>query len=287
MQQKLLSQFQQDMQLRGLGPLTQQAYLNRIVKFDAYFGKSPRRATAKDVNQYLHHLMTEKRFSISTVNQYAAALKLFFTVTLDRGWPREKVVFAKVPKKLPDVLSGSEVVRVLRAFDSIKHKTVALVCYGAGLRINEALHLKATDIDSRREVIVVRNGKGRKDRQVPLSPRLLRCLREYYKRERPEGEYLFPGRGRSRVLTKVAFAKMLAPAVKKAGVEKHVTAHVFRHSYATHLIEAGADLRSVQVLMGHASIQSTARYVHLTTARMLSIPSPLELLGRPEGKALG
>jgi site-specific recombinase XerD len=227
------------------------------------------------------------RFAIPTVNQYAAALRLFLTVTLEKTWAREKIVFAKAPKKLPDVLSGTEVVNVLRAFDSVKHKTVALVCYGAGLRINEALHLKVKDIDSKREVIVVRNGKGQKDRQVPLSPRLLKSLRLYFKRERPGDDYLFPGRSRDGALSKMAFAKVLKPTVKKAGIGKHVTAHVFRHSYATHLIEAGADLRSVQVLMGHASIQSTARYVHLTTARMLSISSPLELLGKPEGKALG
>ena len=287
MQPKLLSQFQQDMQLRGLGELTQQAYLNKVAKIGEFLGKSPRSAKAQDVDRYLLHLMKEKGFSVPTVNQYAAALRLFFTVTLNKPWARERIVFAKVPKKLPDVLSGTEVIKVLKAFDSIKHKTVALCCYGAGLRINEALHLKCRDIDSTRQVIVVRNGKGRKDRQVPLSPRLLRCLREYYKRERPRGEYLFPGRSRDGALGKMAFAKVLKPTVIKAGIRKKVTAHVFRHSYATHLIEAGADLRSVQVLMGHASIQSTARYVHLTTARMMSISSPLELLGKPDGDALG
>ena len=287
MQQKLLSQFQQDMQLRGLGELTQQAYLNKVEKFGEFFGKSPRGANAQDVNRYLHHLMTEKRFAIPTVNQYAAALRLFLTITLEKTWARDKIVFAKAPKKLPDVLSGTEVVKVLRAFDCIKHKTVALVCYGAGLRINEALHLRVKDIDSKREVIIVRTGKGQKDRLVPLSPRLLKSLRLYFKRERPRSDYLFPGRSRDGALSKQAFAKVLAPTVTKAGIGKKVTAHVFRHSYCTHLIEAGADLRSVQVLMGHASIQSTARYVHLTTARMLSISSPLELLGRPQGKALG
>jgi site-specific recombinase XerD len=287
MNRKLLSQFQQDMQLRGLGELTQQAYLNNVEKFGKFWGKSPRSATAKDLNRYLHHLMKEEKLTISTVNQYAAALKLFFTVTLDKPWARERIVFARVPKKLPDVLSGTEVIKLLGAFDSIKHKTVALVCYGAGLRINETLHLRAKDIDSRRQVIVVRTGKGKRDRQVPLSPRLLRCLREYYKRERPRGEYLFPGRSGDGAMSKMAFCKALKPTVRKAGIGKKVTAHVFRHSYCTHLIEAGADLRSVQLLMGHASIQSTARYVHLTTARMMKLSSPLELLGKPEGNVLG
>ena len=287
MSKKLLSQFGKDMQLRGFAELSRQAYLRAVEKFIDFHGKPLKQTKSKDIDRFLYHLITDRKLKEPTVNQYAAALRLFFTVTINKDWAREKIVFAKVPKKLPDVLSGTEVVNVLRAFDSIKHKTVALLCYGAGLRINEALHLKVKDIDSKRDVIIVRNGKGRKDRQVPLSPRLLKSLRLYFKRERPEGDYLFPGRSVDGALSKMAFAKVLKPTVKKAGVGKRVTAHVFRHSYATHLIEAGADLRSVQVLMGHASIQSTARYVHLTTARMLSISSPLELLGKAQGNALG
>jgi site-specific recombinase XerD len=216
------------MQLRGLRELTQQAYPNKAEKFGEFLGKRPRSAKAQDVDRYLLHLMKERRFSVPTVNQHAAALKLLFTVTLDKSWARERIVFAKVPKKLPDVLSGTEFIKLLKAFNSIKHKTVALCCYGAGLRINEALHLKCRDIDSTRQVIVVRDGKGKKDRQVPLSSRLLHCLREYYKRERPEGGYLFPGRSRDGTLSKQAFGKVLKPTVKKAGIRKKVTAHVFR-----------------------------------------------------------
>lgn len=284
--QELLNQFERDLQLRGLTKSTQQAYVRAASKFIDFHDKPIKQATSRDVSEFLHHLMTDRRFCAPTVNQYAASLRLLFMVTLDKSWARDKIVFVKTPKKLPDVLSGSEVLQVLKAFDSIKHRTVALVCYGAGLRIDEALHLKVADIDSRRGVIHVRQGKGQKDRQVPLSPRLLRALRLYFKHERPS-EYLFPGRGRNHAMTKNAFSKMLKPAANKSGIRKHVTAHVFRHSYATHMIEAGADLRSVQVLLGHASIQSTARYVHLTTARMLKISSPLELLGKPAGQMLG
>jgi len=284
---KLLSQFSRDMQQRGLSELTQEAYLRNVNKFVDFYGKELRKATSKDVNKYLYHLMSNRKLKQVSCNQHAAALKMFFSITLDKQWARDKIVFAKTPKKLPDVLSGSEVIKVLKHFDSIKHKTIALVCYGAGLRINEALHLKIKDIDSKRDVINVRQGKGQKDRQVPLSPRLLNSLRVYYKNERPQGEYLFPGNGKYRVLTKEAFSKALNKALNKVDIDKVVTAHVFRHSYATHLIEAGVDLRSVQVLMGHSSIQSTARYVHLTTARMQTISSPLELLGKPEGQILG
>lgn len=285
MNNKLLSQFERDLQLRGLSRLTQEAYLNKVKKFAEYLGKSPKTAKAQDIKGYLHHLMTEKGLSTQTVNQYAAALRLLFGATLNKSWAKQQIVLAKTPKKLPDVLSADEVLRVLRSFDCIKHKTIAILCYAAGLRINEALHLKIKDIDSARGLIHVRQGKGNRDREVPLSPRLLYSLRKYYKQERPKGEYLFPGREKQRVLTKNAFAKVLKPVVAKAGISKHVTAHVFRHSYATHMIEAGVDLRSVQVLMGHASIQSTAKYVHLTTARMISISSPLELLGKSESKA--
>jgi integrase/recombinase XerD len=287
MNTKLLSRFERDMQLRGLSSLTQEAYLRNVRRFSEFFGKSPRGAKARDVKRYLHHLMSEKRLSKQTVNQHAMALRMFFAITLQKSWAKEQIRSAKTQKKLPDVLSGEEVLRVLRAFDSIKHKTIAVLCYGAGLRINEALHLRVKDIDSSRGLIHVRQGKGQKDREVPLSPRLLHSLRNYYKQYRPTGQYLFPGRTKDEVLSKNAFAKVLKPAVRKAGISKKVSAHVFRHSYATHMIEAGVDLRSVQVLMGHASIQSTARYVHLTTARMVSISSPLELLGKTEGKFLG
>jgi site-specific recombinase XerD len=273
------------MQLRGLSALTQEAYLNKVHKFAEFLGESPKKATEKDVKRYLHQLMTKKGLTNPTVNQHAAALKLLFTETLGKQWARERIGCAKVAKKLPDVLSAEEVLRVLRAFDSNRHKTIAVLCYGAGLRIDEALHLKVKDIDSERGVIHVRQGKGQKDREVPLSPRLLQSLRKYYKQYRPTGQYLFPGQGKQSVMSKNAFARALKPAVDKAAISKRVTAHVFRHSYATHMIEAGVDLRSVQVLMGHASIQSTARYVHLTTARMVSISSPLELLGKSEGKA--
>ncbi len=287
MSKKIMSRFEQDLQLRGLTKLTQEAYLRAAAKFIDFHVGAVSRARSRDVSNFLHHLMFEKHFTASTVNQYVAALRLLFSVTLDKRWALEKIVFAKTPRKLPDVLSGSEMLKVLMAFDSLKHRTVALVCYGAGLRISEALHLKVEDIDSSRSVILVRQGKGQKDRQVPLSPRLLEALRVYFKHARPTGVYLFEGRGRDRAMTKAAFGKALRPTVKRAGVKKHVTAHVFRHCYATHMIEAGADLRSVQVLMGHASIQSTARYVHLTTARRLKLSSPLELLGKPAGKVLG
>jgi len=170
MQQKLLSRFERDMQLRGLSALTQEAYLRSVRRFADFLGKSPQKATARDVKRYLHDLMSKRHLTKQTVNQHAAALRLLFTVTLNKSWARNQIPTAKTAKKLPEVLSGEEVLRVLRAFDSVKHRTIAVLCYGAGLRINEALHLKVKDIDSQPGLIHVRQGKGQKDREVPLSP---------------------------------------------------------------------------------------------------------------------
>ena len=168
------------------------------------------------------------------------------------------------------------------------HRTLAALCYGAGLRISEACRLKVDDIDSRRMVIHVRNGKGGKDRQVALGAALLEQLRAYWRWRRPTGTYLFPGRRRSRpYLTTAAFQKALKLSVAASGIDKPVTPHTLRHSYATHMIEAGADLRTVQLLLGHASLRSTTRYVHLTHARLQQVASPLDMLGGKEGERFG
>ena len=172
-------------------------------------------------------------------------------------------------------------------FDAVTHETLAALCYGAGLRISEACQLSVADIDSARGVLHVRKTKGGKHRQVPLGKRLLSQLRAYYRSERPVGERLFPGQGRRASLCRAAFTEPLRRALKAAKIGKTVTAHTLRHSFATHLIEAGADLRSVQLLLGHACIGSTAIYVHLTHARLGRLPSPLDLLGTHTAKRFG
>jgi integrase/recombinase XerD len=197
------------------------------------------------------------------------------------------VVKARARRKLPEVLSGREVDELLRTLRRPAHHALASLCYGAGLRVGEACGLKAKHVDSKRMIIHVHDGKGGKDRQVPLGRRLLLVLRRYYRVVRPRPPYLFPGRGERPHLSKAAFQKALQVALRQTGITKRVTPHVLRHSYATHLIEAGADLRSVQLLLGHASLRSTTTYVHLTRARFEKLPSPLDMLGTKEGEGLG
>jgi len=284
---EILAAFKLDMQLRGFTITTQEAYLKNVRRFIEFHWGDVRKAELEDIKRFLSQEILAKGLTPQTFNQYGSALRFFFSVTLEKEWARDKIPYAREPKNLPDVLSGTEVLQVLQAFKSHKHKTIAIVCYGAGLRVSEAISLRTIDIDSKRLVIHVREGKGQKDRQVTLSPRLLTSLRSYWVKERPKGDFLFPGRGKSVHITKRAFCRALRIAVAKAGIKKRVTPHVLRHSYATHMIESGADLRSVQLLLGHSSMRSTTRYVHLTNARRENIGSPLELLGKPEGEKLG
>lgn len=187
----------------------------------------------------------------------------------------------------PDILSGSEVARVLKHATSLQYKALFMLLYGSGLRITEARSLEIGDVDSTRMVLHVRGAKNRHDRIVPLPQRTLEALRANYRAARPKGPLLFPGRSGDRPLTRNAVAKALRKAESQAGLGKSVHPHLFRHSFATHLLETGVDLRTVQILLGHRSLQSTARYTHLSEARRERLISPLDLLGTKEGQALG
>ena len=278
MNTKVLSQFRDEMQLRGLSPLTQQAYERCVKRFLEHVGCRASRVDQKRVKQYLLQLQRKHGLSASTRNHHAAALRFFFGETLGKPWAKSGIPCARAVQKLPEVLSGSQVMRLLGGFDSPAQKAVALLNYGAGLRVSEAVSLKLGDIDSDRGVIHVRYAKRGKPREVALGESLLSGLRKYWVSCRPRGEYLFPGRKPGAHMTRMAFNKALRKAVGKAGIDKRVSPHTLRHSYATHMIESGVDLRSVQLLLGHSSIQSTARYVHLTHARMQSLKSPLDAL---------
>jgi integrase/recombinase XerD len=287
MNDKALSQFRDEMQLRGLSPLTQQAYERCVKKFFQYVGCPVTRVGVKQTKAFLLHLERKQGLSAMTRNQYAAALRFLFVATLDKQWARDSIPNAREPKKLPEVLSGSEVMRLLGGFDSPTQKTVALLGYGAGLRVSEAVSLQVGDIDSERGVIHVRYGKGGKAREVALGESLLVGLRKYWVICRPRGKYLFPGREPGGHMTRMAFNKALRKAAGKASIDKKVSPHTLRHSYATHMIESGVDLRSVQLLLGHGSIQSTARYIHLTHARMQSLKSPLDALSEWQSRNNG
>ena len=215
-------------------------------------------------------------------NQTVCALRFLYRVTLGRGDLVPEIPFPRGVKKLPTVLSPDEVARLLRAVRQPKHRAVLMTIYAAGLRISEALALKVSDIDSERMVIHVRQGKGRKDRTVMLSPQLLNVLREHARRVRPR-DWLFTGRRHDQPLHATAIQRACAEACKAAGLSKHATVHTLRHSFATHLLEAGTDLRLIQTLLGHNSIKTTAIYTHVSAQRLHATPSPLDRL---EAKAL-
>lgn len=285
--QELLLKLESCMQVRGRSASTLEAYRWHVKRFGEHFGCCPSKLGAAEAERFLLYLSVEAKQSASTRNQCSSALRFLYRVVLDRPEEAERIPMAKKSQRLPDVLSGSEVLAVLNAFTSVRQRTLAVLCYGAGLRISEACNLRVQDIDSKREVLHIRDAKGHKDRQVTLGTNLLCALRAYWKAYRPKGQLLFEGAVAGRPLDISGFQRALSVTARRAGVNKRVSPHVLRHSYATHMIEAGADLRSLQLQLGHSSISSTLRYVHLTHARRQALPSPLDLLGSVQGRVLG
>jgi len=275
----------QDLALRNHAPGTCAAYLRICKAFVRHFMLDPRQMGEHEVRTYL--LNRGLQVQPPTVAVELAAIKFLYTVTLDRPEVVVRIPSPKIPKKLPDVLAGSQVVDLLAAVDSLKHRTILTTAYGAGLRISEACTLEHRDIDSKRMVIKVRDTKGNKDRYVPLADNLLAGLRAYFKIARPPEPFLFPGSKPGRPISPDAVRDAFHKAKEKAGVTKRVTPHVLRHSFATHLLETGTDIRTIQALLGHASLRSTVRYTHISTAHVARTKSPLDRLGTEEGKVLG
>jgi integrase/recombinase XerD len=275
-----------DLRLRGLSLNTQKRYLGCVGRFAAHFRKSPAEMGESEIREYLLHLERVLHLKAASRFVYVAALAFFYKVTLQRPKEMARIPFPKVPLRVPDILAGSEVDRLLSCIRSIKYRAILMVAYAAGLRLNVVLHLKQADIDSTRGVIHVRLGKGQKDRLVMLSPRLLLMLREYWKACRPQGGYLFPGGKPGRPLTDAAVRQVTRKAVKQAGIRKRVTPHVLRHCFATHLLESGTDALIVQRLLGHSSLHTTTRYIHANAATITKTLSPLDLIGTPQGEIL-
>jgi len=284
--QELLSQLDAHMQVRELSPRSRQAYAYHVKGFCTHFGKSASELGAREAERYLIHLQGQK-LSTSTRNQCACALKFLYRIVLDRPQDAGKIPLARQLQQLPDVLSGTEVLALFTAFTSIMHRTLAMTCYGAGLRVSEACKLSVRDIDAERGVLHVRHAKGGKDRMVTLSTALLQQLRAYWKARRPKGPYLFETRVPGRCVDASAFQRALTVAARRAGIHKRVSPHVLRHSYATHMVEVGADLRSLQLQLGHSCISSTMRYVHLTHARRRGLANPLDVLMTVRDHGLG
>lgn len=265
-----------DMSLRNLSPATQRSYLHAVTKFSRYFGRSPDRLGLEDVRAFQVHLVSQG-ISWPALNQTVCALRFFYGVTLDRGEIPERIAYARTPRKLPVILSADEVVRFLEAVPSLKARAALTTAYAAGLRASEAVSLKVADIDSGRMVIQVHNGKGAKDRTVMLSLQLLTILRTYWRLARP-GEWLFPGRSPDKPIDVQVLHASCRSATKAAGLVKHVSVHTLRHSFATHLLESGVDIRIIQVLLGHNNLSTTARYTHVATTTIAATQSPFDRL---------
>lgn len=273
-----------DMTLRGLKPKTIRAYVDCIARFARHFGKSPDILGTAEIRSYLLYLTHDRHVSSSTYNQALCALKFLYRITLGKDWGLDGLARTRRQTKLPVVLSLDEVDRFFQAITSLRHRAILMTAYAAGLRISEVLALRTDDIDSQRMVIRVRQGKGSKDRYVMLSPKLLTLLREYWRAHRRRkvyqpGPWLFPGNVAGQPITGRAVYEACEAACRAAGLEKHVTVHTLRHSFATHLLEGGTDLRTIQILLGHRSLNTTARYLHVATATLQSTHSPLDRLG--------
>jgi len=273
----------EDMTIRKLAPKTQQGYIRTIRDFAAFLGRSPDTARFEDVRRFQLHLAANGAH-VPILNHAVAALRFFFRVTLRRSDIIEHTTFIHEPSKLPIVLSPEEVARLLDAAPGLKYKAALSVAYGAGLRAAEVISLKVGDIDSKRMVIRVEQGKGRKDRYVMLSPHLLELLRAWWRAARPQG-WLFPGRDSVQPMTTRQLNRICHAAAQRAEIDKRVSLHTLRHSFATHLLEQNIDIRVIQVLLGHAQLDTTALYTRVATKTIREVMSPLERIARKVERA--
>lgn len=279
----LRQRFIEDMQLRGLAPTTQRSYIHYVSDFAKFYNTSPEQLDLEAIRQYELHLLHEKKLSPESINTFLSAIQFLYLKTLEMPWGKHCFPRVRRTHKLPVVLSPEEVARFLDGVPSLKYRAALMTCYGAGLRISEAVALKVSDIDSKRLLLRVEQGKGGKDRYAMLSPRLLAVLRTYYRAARPTG-YLFPSWRKDRHLTSSALGQACRDASQQSGIGKRITAHTLRHSFATHLLENGTDTRVIQALLGHTRIDTTARYTQVSAHVVAGTPSPLDSLTRHRKK---
>jgi site-specific recombinase XerD len=245
--------------------------------FAQYFGRSPAKMGEEEIREYLYYLVTEKKVSTSSINGAYSALKFFYQTVLQGNWNIAKIPRTKVRKKLPIVLDGSEIKQLFAVTTNLKHRAILMTTYSAGLRVSETAHLKVSSIDSKRMQLRIDQGKGNKDRYTLLSPVALDLLRDYWRQYRPFS-WLFPGRLPDRPISTRAIQKTFEKAKRKAGIQKPATVHTLRHSFATHLLEAGTDIYRVQKLMGHTTPKTTTIYIHLRRQDLLKVVSPMDSL---------
>ena len=267
----------EDMLLRNMAQSTIDAYTYHVENFLRHFDQTAEQLGPEDIRDFQLHLVQEKKVGWSSFNQAVSGLRFLYRVTLPRPWHVKMIPFGKRPKKLPAVLGDQEVQELLQCIPNLKHRTVLLVCYAAGLRLAEVTHLKIADIDSQRMQLRVAHGKGDKERLVPMAPRLLTALRNYWKEYRPSN-YLFPGKTTDIPLSGTTVQKVCKLAVREAGILKAITPHSLRHSFATALLEAGVDLLTIGRLLGHKSFSSTMIYLHVRRPHLERSPSPIDWL---------
>jgi integrase/recombinase XerD len=266
----------EDMTVRNFAPKTQHDYIRAVTNLTRFLGRSPDTAIAEDLRRFQLHL-TESGVRAPTINFTVTALRFFFTVTLDRADAIKHLTFVAEPRKIPVVLSPEEVARFLEAVPGVKYKAAFSAAYGAGLRVSEVAALKVSDIDSERMLLRIEQGKGHKDRYAMLSPVLLELLRDWWRIARPK-VWLFPGRDPLQPMSTRQLNRACHAAADMAEITKRVSPHTLRHSFATHLLEQNTDIRVIQVLLGHAKVDTTALYTHIATNTIRAVTSPLERL---------
>ena len=282
---QLRDRMEADLRLRGYSPSTRKIYLLYARQFAKHYGRSPAEMGEDEIRAFLLHLVEVREVSSETYRQARAALKFLYKITLRRPVDVAHLPTRRHPRRLPVVLSGSEVALVLKAVQSDKYRLILTAMYGAGLRVDEACRLQPENIDAKRRLLRIR-GKGNRERYTLLSDRLLRELRLYWGHHRPE-KWFFPGRRWCQPITPDAVRLVFRKALSDAGIHKKVTPHVLRHSFATHLLETGTDVSVVQAVLGHASLRATQAYAHVRIKHVKNVCSPLDLLGTPAGRILG
>lgn len=272
---------EQALALRGLAPKTCSAYLSWVRRLVQFSRVAPDQLTTEQVRAFLLHLTQERKLSFSTFNQALNGSRFFFLDVLNRPFVVEGLRYQKPPRRLPVVMSDEEVLRLLEAAESLRDRALLETSYATGMRVGEVTRLLITDIDSGRMVVRVEQGKGRKDRYVMLSQSLLLTLRAYWRESKPQG-FLFPGAGGTKPLSISAAQKVFKQAKQRAGIQKPVSFHTIRHSFATHLLEDGVNVRKIQALLGHRSLHTTERYTHVTENYLHEMRSPLDRLRSKE-----
>jgi site-specific recombinase XerD len=267
----------EDMAVRNLADNTQLAYVQQVIAYARYFDRPPEELGPEEIRAYQVYLTQTRMLSPSSVSVVTGALRFLYKVTLKRAWAIEEIPMPKRPFKLPVILSREEVLQFLDSIHNIKHRAILMTAYAAGLRVSEATHLKVTDVASQRMMLRVDQGKGQKDRYVMLSPRLLDELRTYWKATHPP-LWLFPGDVPGQPISRDAVGQACQKARRASGIQKPITPHSLRHAFATHLLEAGTDVRTIQLLLGHRSLATTSRYLKVAASTVCATTSPFDLL---------